>query len=349
MSAQSQSGSGTVTAARQPAGRSTRFIAVLGTGSIGMRHLEILRQLQGVQPVAVPIRPERCSELANAGYTTASSVEAAIHQGATLCIVSTETGRHVQDSLDALQAGIDVLVEKPMAVDARDAAHLHRRAREMNRLVVVGCVLRFSQSLNTFRELLPTIGQLHDVRIECQSSVLDWRPDQRFRQSYAADARQGGVLRDLIHEIDYAGWLLGWPDTLQAQVSNLGRLGIEADESADLLWRTRDGATVSIHLDYLTRPARRGMRAAGEHGTVAWDGITGVVTRSLHGKSTEMIESTQTRDQMFTAQASAFISASQDRSPHTLATSEDGVKALAVCDAARLASERRGEVEVQYG
>ena len=59
-------------------------VAVLGTGSIGMRHLGVLRAMDGVRPIAVPVRPERVNELSGAGLATARDVEDAVHRGATL-------------------------------------------------------------------------------------------------------------------------------------------------------------------------------------------------------------------------------------------------------------------------
>jgi predicted dehydrogenase len=51
---------------------------------------------------------------------------------------------------------------------------------------------------------------------------------------------------------------------------------------------------------------------------------------------------------MFLAQASAFVNTICGASDPRLATAEDGIKALAVCDAAQLASERRREEAVEY-
>ena len=162
------------------------------------------------------------------------------------------------------------------------------------------------------------------------------------------DLRRGGVLRDLIHEIDYAGWLFGWPRALQARVKNLGRLGIAAPELAELTWETPGGCVVSIALDYLSKPSRRRMRACGERGTIEWDGIREVVMAQVDGTPFREVQSRHTRDEMFLAQARAFISARCESSNPRLATGEEGVKALAVCDAARRASESRREEPVDY-
>ena len=321
-----------------------RCVAVIGTGSIGMRHLDLLRTIQGVQPIAVPTRPSRLGELDALGYATAKDLKAAAQQGARLCIVATDTGRHDSDSLAALEHGMDVLVEKPMAADAHAASRMLERAHALRRRVFVGCVLRFSESLSLFRRLLPAVGSLHSVRIECQSYLPDWRPHRAYRDSYSASVEQGGALRDLIHEIDYAGWIFGWPQALHARVKNLGRLGIAAEEVAELTWETPTGCVVSIALDYLSRSACRRMQACGSHGTIEWDGMADGVTLRAEGVATKQWRSSQTRDEMFLLQAEAFVNAACGGSKDLrLACGEDGVRALAVCDAARRSEASRRE------
>lgn len=313
-----------------------------------MRHLRVLKILDGVQPVAIPMRKERSFELAELGYSTAADLEDARGQGVSHCIVATDTGRHVKDGLAALKSGFDVLIEKPLAINAPDARRLRSGENKIDARIFVACTLRFSESLNTFRDLLPQVGTLHSLRIEAQSNLPDWRPDRDYKESYSAKPGEGGVLLDLIHDIDYAGWIFGWPTSVQARVRNLDRLGIAADEIAEVTWETPTGCIVSVIVDYLSKPAKRRMSAAGSLGTIIWDGINGAVGLTVDGfPPTESISSQQ-RDQMYLDQDSAFIQASQQRYDTRLADLEDGVKALAVCDAARLASDNRREEQVCY-
>ncbi len=326
----------------------TACVAVLGTGSIGTRHLELLRGFDGVRVVAVPVRAERARELNQAGFATAGDLDDAVRAGATHCVIATDTRRHVEDGLAAIDRGLDVLVEKPMAVNAHEAQRLQERAHQAGRAVFVGCVLRFSESLNVFRELVPRLGRLHAVRIECQSYLPDWRPARAYQEAYSARAEEGGVLRDLIHDIDYAGWIYGWPHAIQASVRNLGRLGIAAEETAELLWQAPEDHTVSLSLDYLTRPHRRHMRASGEFGTLEWDGIEGTVLLSLAGDAVHVIAPPQGRDAMYAAQLKAFLDTAHGARNPRSATGADGVKALAVCDAARRASQAQRLIAVEY-
>ena len=322
-------------------------VAVLGTGSIGSRHLAVLSEMEGVEPIAVPRRAERAAELAGSGYVTAKNLYEAKQQGATHCVIATDSGRHVEDGLAALELGLEVLVEKPAAVDTQGVAKLKQAAADHGRKLFVGCVMRFSESLETFQTMLPEIGRTHSVRVECQSYMPDWRPQRPYQESYAARPREGGVLLDLIHEVDYSGWIFGWPSAVQARLRNMGNLGISADEATELSWEM-DGGGVSIYLDYLSKPPRRVMRAYGELGTIEWDGIEGTVTLVAEGSPDRVARSAQVRNDTFKAQADAFFQACQGNHDRRLATIDEGGKALAVCDAARLSSKSRREEAVKY-
>ena len=268
--------------------------------------------------------------------------------GAGFCVVASDTADHLKDGVKSVQMGLGTLVEKPLSTDATQARQLVRTAAEAGQKLYVGCVMRFSESLSNFRQLLPDIARLHAVRIECQSYLPDWRPSHPYGDSYSARPDEGGVLRDLIHEIDYAGWILGWPGSLQARVRNLGRLEIQADEAADLLWECEEGCVVSLRLDYLSRPTRRRMTAYGEGGTLEWDAVEQIVRLHRPGDPVREIRSTQTRDDMFLEQASAFLATGEGGSDTRLASGEDGLKGLAICDAARQARVTRAEEKVVY-
>lgn len=324
-----------------------RTVAVVGTGSMGLQHVAALQRLPGIRPVAIPQRPARRAALEAEGIATASTVAEAVRAGATHCVIATDTARHLADALAALAGGLDVLVEKPMAATSAEARRLRAASGPAGRRLVVGCLLRCSESLAWFRAQLPALGVVHAVRIECQSYLPDWRPDRPYQASYSARAQEGGVLRDLIHEIDYAGWLFGWPTALAARVESLGRLGIAAEEAADLLWTTPTGTVVSMRLDYLTRPARRWIQAAGAHGTVAWDGIAQTVTWAPAAGPAQVRRSAQRREAMVEAQLRAFLDgAGACGDGPALATADDGVKALAICEAARAASAAKAEQPV---
>jgi predicted dehydrogenase len=253
--------------------------AVRGTGSIGSRHLRVLRAVGVDDLVAVPVRPGRSTspELADA------RISDVLPEGVDLVVIATDTSRHVADTIEALDraAGI-VLVEKPLAhtVAETEALLTHPRADRVR----VCAPLRFHEGLRAARaraaRLCDEARGAVAARIVSQSWLPAWRPDRDFRASYSARPGEGGVLLDLVHEIDYALWTFGAPaGALQATLSPLPSpvLGLEVDEAADLTWSNATGTLVSLRLDYVTRPTRRSLDVTSPYGSVRWDAIASTV------------------------------------------------------------------------
>ena len=177
------------------------------------------------------------------------------------------------------------------------------------------------------------------MAIACQSFLPSWRPGRDYRTSYSADAREGGVLRDLSHEIDYATWLFGSPaGAVFALLGSTNRLEIAAEETADLTWHVAGGAVVRVHLDYVTRHARRTMLAQGADGEIEWDAIANTVR--LRGEAEdEVVQIAPDRNAMMRAQARAFL-AEDDAAKADLCTLAEGLAVVELCEAARAFSPR---------
>lgn len=321
-------------------------IAIRGTGSIGMQHAAAVRAA-GTETILVPVREERMEELERSGFRTAPSLAAAKAAGAVAAIIATDTVRHARDALEAMHLGMDVLVEKPLGPNLTAIAGLCQEARRLGRQGFVGCVLRFDPGLARFRTLLSRMGTVHHVRVACQSYLPDWRPHRDYRQCYSARAEEGGVIRDLIHEIDYACWCLGWPKSVMARLSNYGRLGIEAEESADLWWEV-GASTVTVHLDYLTKPPQRWIVATGSQGTLVWDFITQQLEwQPVEGQA--IVESfVSSKETRLLAEDEAFIRAVSGGLGGPLPDLVEGATEVAICDAARESSHRGQWVKVEF-
>jgi predicted dehydrogenase len=175
-------------------------VVVRGTGSIGLRHLSVLKEV-GAEPIAFPARRgEDRAELQQ--YITVNNFQAVADKQIAAAIVATDTAHHLADAIELIRAGCNVLIEKPLAASRDGLVELESAAAAHRREVFTGCCLRFHPGLQKFRQLLPQLGSVHHVRVECSSYLPDWRPSADYRRSYSASVEQGGVLRDLIHEID---------------------------------------------------------------------------------------------------------------------------------------------------
>ena len=323
-------------------------IAVIGIGSAGTHHIEALRSLHQAEPIAVSRRSDRLKELNLLGYSTGSNLEDAVSKGAVAAIVASETGSHVEDAVKALEMGLDILIEKPIATNASEARIIRNTASNEKRDVFVACVLRFSKSLSYFRNSLARIGFIHSVNIHGRSYLPDWQRDRQYLKTYSNSIEQGGILRDHIHEIDYAGWLFGWPERLYGTAKNLGCIGIESEEISHLMWESPDGASITISLDYLTYPPQRGIVANGDNGSIIWDGVKGTVTLLVKGEPQKDVLEQQTLQEMFEDQDQGFINLLDKQACDQLATIEEGIKAICICDTVRISSNSKREELVEY-
>ena len=312
-------------------------VVVLGTGSIGMRHLRILADMPGVHATAVPTRPERTSELRAKGIAALERIEQALAQRPTGVLIATDSGRHVADALQALAAGCHVLVEKPLATNGADAARITAAALGAQRRAHVASCLRFDPGLLWIRERVPQLGALRLADAECLSWLPDWRPGRDYRAGYAGRPGEGGVLLDLIHELDYTAWLLGPLELAGAVLANHGALGLPAgvEETAVLAARCGGRVPLSVRLSFARAPSSRVLRIDGERGSLRGDYVRRVATHDApDGQSLERFE-WLAPEPMYRAQLEAWVASLRGEPAEGLVSADEGARAVALCDAAR--------------
>ena len=318
-------------------------VVIRGAGSIGRRHADVFAR-SGATVGLWPVRPES----GGAGTAIPDGIERlddntgpAAMAAADLVVIATTTSRHVADAMHALDAGArQVLVEKPVAVDASDAARLRGHARAAD--VWVAAPLRAHAGFRHVASLVPHIGTPVSGHVWCQSWLPDWRPTQDYRLSYSARRSEGGALRDLVHELDYVEQLLGKATLMGARLEYSGPLEIEAEQAATLLWSTGTAA-VTCRLDYVTRPAARGIVLRGPSGSVEWDVNRGRVAHlGEDGRADERVfaeDLDRDRTMLTQAQAALGLSPRSDqgtrRAAGAPATLAEGCSVLELCDQAR--------------
>ena len=246
-----------------------RSIAVLGLGSIGMRHARNLIAL-GVDVVGFDPDEMRRGVLLDAGGLVAASRDEAL-AGAEAAVVAGPSGRHLDDLGAAIDAGCHVFVEKPLSHVARNLADTLGRADAAGRIVFAGLNLRFHPVMCWLQPKIteecwgvPLWG-----RFQMSDWLPSWRPMQDYRTGYAADPRSGGVLFDMIHEFDIANALLGPATTISATAWRSGALDIPVEDCAEVVLEHRNGARSNLHLDYVTRPRKRRFEIAFSDGFTA--------------------------------------------------------------------------------
>ena len=189
-------------------------------------------------------------------------------------LVCTPSNFHVPVALAAARAGCHLFIEKPVSHSWEGVECLLEEVRSRDLTTLMGFDLRFDPGLLKIKELLAakTIGHVVAAHVEVGQYLPDWHPweDYRFTPS-AKQSSGGGVILDLIHELDYISWLLGPVADLTAMSGHVSRLEIETEDVAAILLRFETGAIATIQLDYLQRPPSRTCRLIGESGTIEWN------------------------------------------------------------------------------
>lgn len=246
-------------------------VLVIGCGSIGVRHAANAARLAAAVSVTDVI-PERAAAAARSvGVSFRASVADGLAAAPAAVVVATPHTTHLALASAALDAGADVLIEKPLAVSLVGVPGLLARAQREGRRVHVVCNMRFHPAVVALRAALPRVGRPLFARAHYGNYLPDMRPGADYRTLYCARAEAGGgVILDAIHEIDYLRWLFGPVDSVVAEAARLGTLEIDVEDYAALTLTHRAGVRSEIHLDYLQRSKRRGCEIAGTEGTLVW-------------------------------------------------------------------------------
>ncbi len=249
-------------------------VLVVGLGSMGRRHLLNFRRLLPSADITVwRRRPNGEAPPAEADRVV-FGLDDALAARPRVAVVAGPASTHVETALPLAEAGVHLLIEKPIShgLDGVDA--LIERCRARGLVLMVGYTLRFYRPLELMREALrrARIGRLVAVEAAVAQYLPDWRPGRDYRQTVSARAELGGgVLLELSHEIDYVRWLAGEVTAVTGRVGKVSELEIDVEDTADLVLELESGVTANLHLDMVQRTPVRTVRLIGEEGTLALD------------------------------------------------------------------------------
>ncbi len=142
----------------------TTRVAIAGAGAWGRNHVRTFAALQGAELAYVCDPREEVRAGLQQSYPSAAmvaSLEEAL-PNVDAVVVATDAPSHFEVAAQALRAGKDVLVEKPLALTSEDAETLCRLADEGERILMVGHLLLYHPAIEALTELIAS-GELGDV------------------------------------------------------------------------------------------------------------------------------------------------------------------------------------------
>ena len=224
-------------------------IAIIGTGNISVMHLRgYLTFPDRCRIVAlVDIFPEK-AEAKKAEYHLEGATVYSSHRDLSsrtdidLVSICTPPYTHAEIAIDCMKAGMDVIVEKPMAASLQECDRIIQTELETGRTLSAVAQNRFRTPVMNLKKLLEQelIGKILHVQVDS----FWWRGlcyyDLWWRGTWKQEGG-GCTLNHAVHHIDMLNWMMGLPRQVVSVIGNLAHSNAEVEDLSVSILRY-DGA-----------------------------------------------------------------------------------------------------------
>ncbi len=326
-------------------------LGVIGCGRVAQAHLAAIENLNDeADLIAVADVDEKkakeAKERFGAKLSTSRHEDVLSHKEVDAIIVTLPNHLHHPVILQAARARKHILVEKPIALNTKQAKEMVEEAKRNNITIMVGQSRRFSDAVFKLQKTLPEIGRLFRIQI---SFLVNFPvpPTDWWRRSEEA----GGlvILLQGSHSIDS---ILTWIKKIPLQVcafTSRQNTEWEGEDEADILLSFDQGELASVHLSLSTSPDIHEAILVGKKGVIR---LTEYSTGKpfgfgyhldLNGKRIYSSEQTPSN---YTLQLREFIDAIRGRRA-PIASGEEVLSTMRVLDAARLSEKEKRVVSIE--
>jgi predicted dehydrogenase len=248
-------------------------IAIIGCGRIAQRHAEHISRLASMKAVC-DTNEQRLKELSSKYNCKAyASVDDLLKNEKDLDLISvcSPNGLHAEHSIAALNAGINVLCEKPMAISVKDCTAMIAAAEKAGKQLIVVKQNRFNAPVAELKKVIDEgrLGKIINVQLNCF-----WNRNDQYYNSSEWKGRKkldGGTLfTQFSHFIDLLYWMVGDVEKTYAITENYLHPNIEFEDTGVIALKFRNGSVGTIN--YTVNSFQKNMEGSvtvfGEKGTV---------------------------------------------------------------------------------
>lgn len=184
-------------------------------------------------------------------------------------LIATPHYSHTPIGIEALRAGLHVLVEKPISVDKADAEKLIAAHRSKRQVFAAMFNQRTDPVFQKIRSLV-SAGELGEIR-RVQWTITDWFRSQAYYDSggwRATWAGEGGgvLLNQCVHNIDLFQWIFGMPQKVRALCCFGRHHAIEVEDDVSAIFEFASGATAVLVTSTGEAPGVNRLEVSGDLG-----------------------------------------------------------------------------------
>lgn len=247
-------------------------VGVVGTGAVSqLVHLPILLERPDVEVVAVADRDERKARAIADRFGIDRVLDDTglfADGGVDIVLVCTPNHLHEDQAVAALDAGLHVLVERPLALTADGCRRVLKAAEGAKRCVAVGMSHRFRPDVSALRAFVSggELGTPYAARVAWMNRRVEVR---RTTWRQRPEEAGGGAFMDLgVQALDLGTWLLGQP-RIRRVSAVMTREEYEVEDAATVLMETEAGValTVEVSWSYYASEDRHFARVLGTEGS----------------------------------------------------------------------------------
>lgn len=207
-----------------------RFV-IIGYGHIGQRYADLILKQNGAELVGI-VDVKITSASVEVPYY--SSIEALLDDQLEfdVAVIATPNGLHVEQSIQLLNAGKHVIVEKPISLDTAGVEKIYEAANRNQKSVFPVFQNRYAIATNWLKELLDSkqLGEIFMVQVNCF-----WNRDEAYYSKnhwHGTKELDGGVLyTQFSHYIDALIWLFGSISVKSSELFNFKHQQTEIEDS----------------------------------------------------------------------------------------------------------------------
>lgn len=325
-------------------------ILVIGVGSIGERHTRCFQQTGraevGICEINNDLR-ETIAERYHIGQSFASMDDIPLSEF-DAAVVCTPAQLHIRLATKLMEAGLHLLIEKPLSTSLEGVAELAALAESKTRYIGIAYVYRSHPVLADMRDAIQSgrFGTPLNFVVTSGQNFPFYRPAYR-ETYYTRHETGGGAIQDAItHLMNASEWIVGPVTKLVADAEHLALPGVEVEDTVHIL--TRHGNVLgSFSLNQHQAPNESSLTIVCSEGTVRFE-----MHRCRWMSCTEPgadwnieRERTLERDDLFVRQASLFLDVLEHGQPPTCSL-EEATQTLKVNLAALQSVRERRWVEV---